>query len=152
MAEHGTPAIKPSSPFAYVGPMWILAADGSYHPKYPAGVPLLNAIAIRIGGSPVAAYWVSPICGVVSVLAMFLLVRVIAGSIGGVLAALLLATNPSVVHFSLVPSSHAPDLAFTMLGMTALFYWWRSGRVVLGIVAGFCIGFTVSTRYSDGLL
>ena len=152
MAEHGTPAIKPSSPFAYVGPMWILTADGSYHPKYPAGVPLLNAIAIRIGGSPMAAYWVSPICGVVSVLAMFLLVRVFAGSICGVLAALLLATNPSAVHFALVPSSHAPDLAFTMLGMTALFYWWRSGRAVLGVIGGLCIGFTISTRYSDGLL
>ena len=156
LAQHGTPALRPTSPFAFVGPMWILTANGAYSPKYPVGVPLLNAVAIWIGGSPAAAYWVSPICGVISVLAIFFCVRVIAGSVCGVLASILLASNPSVLHFSLVPSSHAPDLAFTMLGMTALFYWWRSGRswgrVLLGIIAGLCIGFTVAIRYSDGLL
>ncbi len=151
-AEHGTPALQPSSPFAYIGPMWILVADGSFHPKYPVGVPLLNAIAIWIGGSSAAAYYVSPICGAIAVLGMFFCVRPIAGSVCGLLAAILLATNPSVLHLSLVPSSHAPATAFTVLGMVALMYWWRSGRVWLGIVAGLCIGFTVSLRYTEGLL
>lgn len=153
VAQHGTPALKPDSPFAYVGPMWIVTADGSFHPKYPAGVPLLNAIAIwSRGGDPAAAYYVSPICGTLAVLGMFFVARPIVGSLCALFATVLLATNPSLLHLSLVPSSHAPAIACTVLGMAALVHWWRTGFIASGIAAGFLIGFTFTIRYTDGLL
>src|SRR5688500_2294660 len=60
-AQSFTTGIKPAEPYAYVGPMWVRTDDGWYYPKYPAGVPLLNAIAIWLtGGSRYeAAYYVS---------------------------------------------------------------------------------------------
>jgi len=40
MAQHLSAGYEPSSPYAYVGAMWIRAAGGKYYPKYPAGLPL----------------------------------------------------------------------------------------------------------------
>ena len=57
-------ALHPSSPFAFVGPMWFRAENGGYFPKYPIGVPMLDAIAIWIapGHSVLNACLVSPVC------------------------------------------------------------------------------------------
>src|SRR5688500_2033424 len=153
-ANHFTTGMRPSTPYAYVGPMWIRTDDGWYYPKYPLGVPLLNAVAIWATGgtSNEAAFYVSPVCGALAVLAMFFLTRALAGSFFALLGAVLLATNPTLLHLSLTPSSHAPDICFALWGMVAALHWWRTGRTWAGIAGGLLLGFTVSIRYTEGLL
>ena len=93
LAEHGTIGFKPSDDFQFVGAMWIRTSAGTvlppailpeflrqrlavhtkeswYYPKYPAGVPLLNAIAIRLGGND-WAFAVPPVCATLAVLGIF---------------------------------------------------------------------------------
>lgn len=152
-AHHFTTGMHPSSPYAYVGPMWIRTDSGWYYPKYPIGVPILNAVAIWISGfHNNAAFYTSPVCAALAVFAMFLLMRAIAGSWAGVLAAVALATNSTVLSLALVPSSHAPAICFSLWGMYVLLRWWRTGRVWLGIAAGLILGFAVTVRYTEGML
>src|ERR1019366_4138283 len=142
LAEHGTTGFKPSDDFQFVGAMWVrtqeatvlppaflpnflrqrLAAhtkEGWYFPKYPAGLPLLNAVVIRLGGNA-WAFAVSPVCASLGVLGMFFLGRVVAGSFGGLLAMIALAANANVLEMAHDPGSHAPALCFVVWGMFLL--------------------------------
>jgi hypothetical protein len=154
IAHHLTPGFRPASPYAFIGPMWIRSDDGWYYPKYPAGVPLLDALAIWATGghNNLAACCVSPICAAAAVLAMFFLTRMLAGSLLGFLGALALATNATLLQLALVPSSHAPDICFVTWGMFALLSWWKCEKTWVGIAAGLLLGYAVSIRYSEGLL
>jgi len=154
MAAHGTPGMTLPTPFSYVGSMWIRTKDGWYYPKYPAGVPLLNAVAIWTGGAQgkFAAFYVSPICAALAVLGMFFLGRAVAGSFMGLMAMIILGGNPTLLWFANVPGSHAPALGFSVWGMVFLLAWWQRGNWWLGILAGFALGYTFTTRYSEGLL
>ncbi|MGA2583689.1 MAG: glycosyltransferase family 39 protein [Tepidisphaeraceae bacterium] len=154
VAEHGSPGMHPETPFAFVGPMWDLGRDGWFYPKYPFGTPLLDASAIWLtpGHDVRAAFAISPICAALSVAAIFLLGRMLAGPFWGLLGAILLASNSTLLQLALVPSSHAPDICFALWGMTALVAWVRGGKLWLGIIAGFLIGFAMTIRYTEGLL
>lgn len=154
VAQHFTPGINPATPYGFVGPMWVRAKDGWYYPKYPAGVPVLGAVAIWIGGghNNLAAVYVSPVCAALAVLAMFFLTRTIAGSFLALLGAIALATNSTMLHLALIPSSHAPDICFVLWGMYALVSSWKSGKLWVGIAAGFLLGYAVTIRYSEALL
>jgi asparagine N-glycosylation enzyme membrane subunit Stt3 len=63
---------------------------GSMVPVYPPGLPLLMAIAIRVGG-PSSAYLVVPLCGGLAVWLTYLLGARIADARAGVVAAVLVA-------------------------------------------------------------
>lgn len=147
-----TTGMKPPDPYAYVSMMWFRTDQGWYYPKYPLGVPLLHALAVTVGQGNQAAFYTSPVCATLAVLAMFLLTRLLAGSVAAWLAAVLLAANPTVLYLAMVPSSHAPALCFCLWGMYALFRWWRWGNVLVGMAAGLLLGFTAMIRYSEGLL
>ncbi len=153
-ARHLSSGLHPASAYAYVGPMWIRTTDGWYYPKYPVGIPALNALAIWLGGghNVFAAFYTSPVCATLSILGMFLLTRLLAGSFLALLAALALATNSTMLHLALVPSSHAPAICFALWGMLCLISWWKSGKIWIGIAAGLLLGYTVTIRYSEGLL
>jgi Dolichyl-phosphate-mannose-protein mannosyltransferase len=150
--HHGSPGFKPETPFSFVGPMWILAKDGWYYPKYPFGVPLLDATAMWVTHHDTAAFWVSPICATLAVAAMFLLGRMVVGSFLALLGTLILATNQTLLQLALDPSSHAPALCLALWGFFALFAWWRSDKTWIGCIAGALLGLSVAMRYSEGLL
>ncbi len=152
IAHYGQVGIHPENPFSYVASMWFRTADGWYYPKYPPGVPLLNAMAIWMGGDNTSAYFLQPACAVAGVLAIFLLGRALAGSFLGVMAAIILGSNATFLHQSMVPLSHMPALAFALWGIYLLFCWMRSGRLWQGALGGFLLGFITTIRYSEGLL
>jgi len=153
-ARHLTTGFKPATPYAFVGPMWDRTADGWYYPKYPLGVPVLNAIAIWLGGGHhnACAFYTSPVCAALAVLAMFLMTRAVAGSFLALLAEIALASNSTMLHLAIIPSSHAPAIVFALWGMFCLLCWWRSGNRWMGMAAGFLLGATATMRYSEGLL
>ncbi len=177
IAEHGTVGFKPTDDFQFVDAMWVRTTDhtytppglsgflkdrltvhteaGWYYPKYPAGVSLLDAIAIRLGGAQHGIEWafqVSPICMTLAVLGMFFLARSIAGSYCGILAMILIAMGNTSLELALAPDSHAPALCMVVWGMFMLVRWWQTGSILHGLAAGLLLGYAVTIRYTEALL
>jgi 4-amino-4-deoxy-L-arabinose transferase-like glycosyltransferase len=176
--EHHTVGWKPANDYLFVGHMWFRTKDqmhpapawlprfargslsvhtdaGWYYPKYPAGLPLLNAIALLLGGAkhgPELAFVISPLCMTLSLVGMFLLARSIVGSFYAMLAMIVLATTPTSLEMAEIPNSHAPALCFVVWGMFFLVRWLQSGSWWRGVLAGFLLGYAVTIRYSEALL
>jgi hypothetical protein len=163
LLDHGTTRYSPPDPFTYVSMMWVRSPAGNYYPKYPIGLPLLYAIALKIGdavawphstlGSGAAwAYTVPPLCLTLSLLATFLLTRMVAGSLAGLVAMLLLALSPLSLVAADSTMSHAADLCFAAWGVFFLVRWWQTDTAWRGLAAGFLLGYSVTIRYSEGLM
>jgi hypothetical protein len=119
-------------PYLFVGTMWIGADLGTpaerYYPKYPLGLPMLVAAALKIGGphyGPMLAYWIDPLAMTIAVGATFLLVRLVAGSFAGLLGMLIFATSPVTLGLTNEANSHAGAVCCAAVGMLLLLYWWR---------------------------
>ncbi len=141
LAKHGSMALVPRDgagnldPYQFVGRMWIGAdlgtPDERYYPKYPIGLPLLYAGALRVGGEtwgPWLVYRVSPVAMTLAMLGVFLLARPVVGSLAGLLTAIVVAVSPVTLSLANNPNSHAATLAFVTWGMVLLFAWWRRGK------------------------
>jgi hypothetical protein len=158
LARTGSPGIRPPDGYAYVGGMWVRTGDGWYYPKYPIGLPLLNAVALWLDpreGDPQGKVWamlVSPACTALALMAMFLLARLVAGSFAAVLATILLATSLTTLAVANNPWSHGPALCFVTWGAYLLVRWWQTGSIWRGILAGLLLGYAVTIRYTEGLL
>lgn len=155
-AETFSTGFKPVNPYTYVGWMWVQTPDGWMYPKYPLGLPLLDAIGFWLTPTfhqgVVWAYLVSPICTVLASAAMFLMVRMLASSFAAICAMILLAANPVALILANNSNSHAPDLCFVMWGMLFLMWWAKYGGWWRGIIAGFLLGYALTIRYTEGLL
>jgi hypothetical protein len=182
LAEHGSTGYSPAEPYAFVGAMWVgIHLDTGrpeYFPKYPIGLPSLYALCLKAGtgwamakphlidlpffrstalwlarpDGTTLAYLLSPICMTAALWGMFLLGRLVAGSFGGIMAMLLLATSQVTLALANNPNSHASDLCFVVWGMFFLARWWQTDRIWRGMLAGLLLGFAVTIRYTEGLL
>jgi len=161
-AQGATSKLTPTSPvtgqpdpYLFVGRMWVGADLGlpteRYYPKYPVGLPILIAGALKIGG-PAAAHLISPVCSALALLATFLLLRQLVGSFLGIIGLFLVACSPVFLELSINPNSHAADLFFVCWGMYFLFKWMVAGGYRWALGAGFFLGYSVTVRYTDGLL
>lgn len=111
------------------------ATPGAIVPIYPAGLPILMAIAIRIGG-PSAAYLVVPLSAGLAVWLTYLLASRIADGRAGLIAAILVAFTPIFLFQSFEPMSDVPATA-----------WWLLAWVLAlspGRAAAFAAGLSVS--------
>jgi hypothetical protein len=155
IAKHFTTRLDVPDKFTYIGGMFDRSVKGDFYPKYPFGLPLLYALFFWTLGSAHAFTWafiVSPASMVIAVYGMFLLARQIAGSFPAALCAILLACSQVTLDLANNPNSHASCLAFVVWGMYVLLLWWQSGKLWLGILGGFLLGFAGTIRYSEGLL
>lgn len=124
-----------SVPFTYF-------RDGKWFSMYPIGWPLLLAIGQLVGLS----WIVSPICGAVYVLLLFLIGKELYGELVGLAAALLGALSPIAILMSSSYLSHAPTAL-----MIALFLWLylvgrrRNSAWVSGL-SGASLGFAFAIR------
>jgi 4-amino-4-deoxy-L-arabinose transferase-like glycosyltransferase len=151
IAQHLTTGFKTTDDYQFVGAMWLRTKSGWYYPKYPFGLPLLNAITVLLGHRE-WAFAISPLCASIAVLGMFFLAREIVGSFYALLAMLVLAMGPVMLQLADIPSSHASALCFVVWGMFFLWRWCQSGRWQLALLAGLLLGFAVTIRYTEALL
>ena len=161
-----TSGFEPASPFEFVGWMWVMAQEnpaapggGMHYPKYPIGLPLVDAIVYRIGLATVGAdraiewvFLVSPVAMSLALLGTFFLTRRLASSFAGILAMILLGTLPLTLILANNPNSHALSLCFICWGMYATVRWWETLSWWRGLIAGFLLGYAVTIRYTEGLL
>src|SRR5437773_416725 len=115
-----------SSPFQYVGGMFVINSKGDFYPKYPLGLPLLFATMSWIFGAArgaTMAFVISPAGAVLAVAGMFFLARALAGSFAAILCAILLATSQVMLELANNPNSHASCVAFVVWGMFLLIRW-----------------------------
>lgn len=159
LIDHWTTRYTPPDPFTYVSLMWVRTPAGNYYPKYPIGLPLLYAIGLKLGGAfggpggaEKWAYLVSPVAMSLGLLATFLLTRLVAGSLAGLVAMLLLAASPLTIAATNSTMSHAADLCFAAWGVYLLARWWQTDTAWRGLLAGILLGFAVTIRYSEGLM
>jgi 4-amino-4-deoxy-L-arabinose transferase-like glycosyltransferase len=151
IAQHFTTGFKPTDDYQFVGAMWLRTNDGWYYPKYPFGLPLLNAIAV-LAHHREWAFAISPACASLAVLGMFFLARECVGSFYALLAMLVLATGQTTLQLADIPDSHAPALCAVVWGMFFLWRWCQTGRWQSALPAGFLLGFAVTIRYTEALL
>src|SRR5262249_52752619 len=130
--------------------------DGWVYPKYPLGIPVLDAICIWLAPTMrqgvTWSYLISPVCTVLAAGAVFLILRVLAGSFAAIMGLVLMATNPVSLVLANNSNSHAAALAFVTWGMLFLIWWMRHGSWWRGLIAGFLLGYAVTIRYTEGLL
>jgi hypothetical protein len=147
---------SPPNPFSYVGWMWVQSPNGWVYPKYPLGLPVLDAICIWLAKDlhqgVVWSYMVSPVCTVLASAAMFLMLRMVASGFAAVLGMLLMVCNPVALVLANNSNSHAAAMAFTCWGILFLLWWMRYGGWWRGLIAGLLLGCAVTIRYTEGLL
>jgi hypothetical protein len=154
-AHSGSTGFKPDNPYAFVGRMWVQAADGRCFPKYPLGLSVVYAAMLRVGGQrwgiPLC-FGVNPVAMALALVATFLILRRVAGSFAAVLGLLIVATSPVCIGLTDNPNSHATALCCVAWGMWLLLRWWEAYGLWRAIGAGLLIGSAVTIRYTEGLL
>lgn len=146
-------------PYQFVGLMWIGTDLGTsqerYYPKYPVGLPILVAAALKLGGptyGPVLTYYINPVSMSLAVLATFLLTRLVAGSFAAIMAMIVFATSPVTLGLTNDPNSHASATFCAAMGMFLLLRWWQAGGWIRAFAAGFLLGYAASVRYTEATL
>jgi MFS family permease len=146
---------RPSDPFAFVGRMWIEGPDGRFFPKYPLGLNAIYALTLKLGGprhGMLITFMVSPLAMTAALVATFLLARLAAGSVAGVLAVLMLGSSSLTLNLTDNPNSHAAAVFCAAWGIYFLLRWWQRDGLWRAILAGLLLGMTMTIRYTEGLL
>jgi hypothetical protein len=119
---------------------------------WPPGTPLLFAVARKLGGvpdavlAPAAAYWMQALVGVALIIAVFALVRLLAGPWPGVVAAACVALYPPLVVITGDMVSEPLGALTIALVMLALAWAWRTPAWWRFAVAGVLTGVAVLVR------
>lgn len=151
LAGQLTTAQRVGDPYEFAGRMWVAAGDGRFVPKYPPGVCLLVAIVLKIGGAH-AVYFISPICMMLGLIAVFLIARRIGGSVAAILGMAMVASSPITLALANNPNSHAIDFCLANFGIFCLIRWWERGAWWRAAAAGMLLGLAVTVRYSEAVL
>ena len=150
LAQTGSPGYAAPDPYTLVGMMWIGTPEGQFYPKYPLGQTLLVATAYKLFGwrSP---FLINPLLMTLGLLGVFVLIRDVVGSLGGLLGMIAMAASPVLLAETNDPDSHAAAVFFTTWGMFLLLRWWRTGRHRHAALAGLLLGLSAITRYTEAL-
>ena len=155
LAKTFSTGFRPANEFSFVGRMWVQVADGRCFPKYPIGLSVLDAIALKFGGprhGVAAAFAINPVAMTVALIAIFLTARLFVGSFWGLLSTLLVATSPVCIGLTDNPNSHATALFCASWGMYLLLRWWQRDGLWRAILSGLLLGSAVTIRYTEGML
>lgn len=121
---------------------WTPAPDGSgIAPAFPIGVSLVMALATMIGGSG-AVFFVSPLCGAITLWLVYRLAREWVDPETSLLASAMVAWNPLFITYAKQPMSDVPATMWIVLALWLAMQ--RSSAAVF--FAGLAAGAAVITR------
>ena len=151
LATAGRTFFTTSSPAQFVGAHWLETTDGVFQSRYPAGLPVIFAIAWKIGGLR-AALLINPLLASGTVFLVFLLARRLADNWSALLAAGVMATNATAQQHALDADAHTAAAFFLTAGILLLWRfaeqprrWWR------GLLAGLLLGIVPTVRYPEAI-
>jgi hypothetical protein len=120
-------------------PLGYRPADGhTLVPTYAPGVPLLMALLTIIFGA-CGPYWLNPISGALLVLLAYGLGVRVSGRVTGSIAALLVASSPTVLFMSMSPMSDVPAAAFWALALLLASSTGPAAPAAAGLASGIAI-------------
>jgi len=134
----------------FVGFHWRDTGGNRYHSQYPPGLPALAAPFYRMFG-PGGALMVNPLMASLSILGVYFLCRMWTGAWWAVLAAALLALNPTANRYALSADSHTSTLFFLVWALFALARWEKTRSLPWAFAAGFLVGVIPAIRYPEAL-
>lgn len=120
----GSTTIRPN--FFHLFPVWVALAD--------------------VLAGPTAAYFVSPMFGVVAVTAFWLLVRALTAPLAATLASLLLLMNFAQIWFARMPTTEIMTQAFVLSGLYFATVCHRHPAPVLGVLGAMAFGLAAFVR------
>jgi hypothetical protein len=130
-----------------------LERPGRMAPSYPPGLPLHMALAGRIGGWAKAAFLVSPLAGLVSLVLLYFLGRELrlppAFAFAG---CALLAFFPTFVFQTLQPMSDVVATAWALAAVLAAYKCRVRESVVWAVLAGLAYGIGILVRPTNALV
>ena len=151
LAGTGSTVFKPESPVQYVGPHWLDVGAGRVGPVYGPGFAVALLPGYLVAG-PTGALVTNLVLAVLSLAAMFLLVRRLAGDWSAIAATALLAFLPTFneqVHWG---GTHVAIACLSLWGLLLLIRWSGSGRAWFAIAAGLLFGVIPAVRYPEAVL
>ncbi|MEI6463784.1 MAG: glycosyltransferase family 39 protein [Verrucomicrobiota bacterium] len=151
MAEAGRTSLAPSSPVQYIGMHWLETEGGTFHSRYPAGLPVLFAAAWKLGGLG-AALWVNPLLASATLLLVFLLARRLVSDPYALVAAAVVATVPVTNQHALDADAHIAATFFLVAGVLALLRFAATRGPLPGILAGVLLGAVPAIRYPEAIV
>jgi len=151
IAEAGRTSFTPGSPVQFVGMHWLETGGGTFHSRYPAGLPVIFAAAWRVGGLG-AALWVNPLLAGATVFLVFLLARRFAPAAYAWFAAAVVATVPVANQHALDADAHVAATCFLVAGVLALLRFEETRRPALGLLAGVLLGAVPTIRYPEAIV
>lgn len=116
--------------------------------KYPPGTAALLSLGVRAG----VPWLVTPLEGVLALLAFWFAARAVLDGRRAFLAVAFLAAMPLFAYQAATFLSHVPTLLFAALGTLAAARWGRSRRDVFLVLFGLSVGCAFLIRPVDGAL
>jgi len=151
IATEGRTFFQTESPAQFVGMHWLETTDGVFHSRYPAGLPVLFAVAWKLGGLG-ALVLVNPLLASATVLLTFVLARRFTGAWFALLAAAVIATNAAAQQHGLDADSHAATAFFLTAGLLALLFFSDKPTTARGLFAGALLGVVPTLRYPEAIV
>lgn len=151
LAEEGRTSFATTSPLQYVGMHWLETGTGTFHSRYPAGLPLIMAGAWKVGGLN-AALLINPLLASATVLLVFFLARRVVAEPYALLASLVIAVLPTSNQHALDADAHIAAAFFLVGGVLALLRFVAGGDRRLGLLAGVMLGMIPTIRYPEAIV
>jgi len=151
IATKGIVGFEPESFLEYIGPHWSPVNDEEYYTTFPPGFPFLLSLFYKICGAKSSLY-LNPILASLSLLGLFLIVRLWIGDVWALVALLLLAINPFANEHALFGDSHTSVIFFLIFGLFFLTIWLKRKSLWSIFFAGFCFGIIPTLRYAESLV
>jgi hypothetical protein len=151
IANEGRTSFSPASPLQFVGMHWLETKPGVFHSRYPAGLPMLQAAAWKIGGIR-AAVLINRLLASATVLLVFALARRWVAAPYALLAAAVIATVPVTNQHALDADAHIAATFFLVAGVLALLRFHETRRVAIGLLAGVLLGAVPTIRYPEAIV
>ena len=151
IATKGTASFEPESLLEYIGPHWSPVNNEEYYTTFPPGFPFLLSFFYKIFGAKSSLY-LNPILASLSLLGLFLIVRLWIGDVWALVSLALLAINPFANEHALFGDSHTSVIFFLIFGLFFLTIWLKKKSLWSIFFAGFCFGIIPTLRYAESLL
>jgi hypothetical protein len=135
-------APAPPDPETYFPCRHLVVHEGKWFGQYTPTHSVLLAPLVAAGASPL----LGPLEGVLSLIGVFLLVRLWAGERVAKLVALLMILSPFFLMMTPTHMAHNSNLMLTVWSMYLLSRYWRTGRFSLSLGAGVLLGLALTTK------